>query len=103
MSMKTIDVKLPVLPQTKYCRVTGFDMATANNYVARKIIVPDEVGERQVKGTRLFSISTAFRGRIIAELVQHHKIPPSDAAQIAMLASKGGWIEILGAGNRSQP
>lgn len=74
-------------------------MLTANNWVARKVLEPTEIGGRQIKGTRLYSISKAFEGRIIIELVKHQKIGPGDAAkvveaaQIAALATKGGWVE----------
>ena len=74
------------LSQTEFCEATGLDMATVNNYVARGILTPTEIGGRQVKGTRLYSMSKTYEGRIIAELVQH-KIPPSDAAKIASVAT----------------
>lgn len=93
MRQAAINVKHPILSQTQFCAVVGADMVTVNNWVARKVLTPTEIGGRQIKGTRLYSMSSAYAGRIIAELVRHHKIPPSDAAMIAELATKGGWIE----------
>ncbi len=86
-------VKQPLLSQPQFCLVANVDMMTANNWVARHILEPTEIGGRQIKGTRLYSISKAYEGRIIGELVKRHKIPPSDAAKIAELATKGGFIE----------
>ncbi len=89
----TIDVKRPILSQPQFCAVAGIDMVTANNWVARNVLSPSQVGERQVKGTRRYSLSRAYEGRIISELVRLQKIQPSDATKIAELATKGGWIE----------
>ena len=93
-----VDVKAPILSQPQFCLAAGVDMATANNWIARKILEPTEIGGRQIKGTRLYSIAKAFEGRIIGELVQQ-RIGPADAVQghvgarIAALATKGGWVE----------
>jgi hypothetical protein len=89
----SINVKRPILTQPQFCAVAGIDMVTANNWVARNVLSPSQVGERQVKGTRLYSLSRAYEGRIISELVRLQKIQPSDAAKVAELATKGGWIE----------
>jgi hypothetical protein len=93
------DVKAPILSQPQFCFAADVDMLTANNWVARKVLQPTEIGGRQIKGTRLYSITKAFEGRIIIELVKHQKIGPGDAAKaveaakIAALATKGGWVE----------
>ncbi len=90
------DVKAPILSQPQFCLAADVDMLTANNWVARKVLEPTEIGGRQIKGTRLYSISKAYEGRIISELVKQ-RIGPADAAKalakIATLATKGGWIE----------
>jgi hypothetical protein len=85
-------VKEPVLSQPQFCEVAGIDMRTANNWVARKVVTPSEIGGRQIKGTRLFSVTKAFQGRLIGELVNYHRTPPSDAAKIAEKVTEAGWI-----------
>ena len=85
-------VKEPVLSQVQFCEVAGIDMRTANNWVARKVVTPSEIGGRQIKGTRLYSVTKAFQGRLIGELVNYHRIPPSDAAKIAEKVTEAGWI-----------
>jgi hypothetical protein len=67
-------------------------MTTANNWVARKVLPPTEIGGRQIKGTRLYSVTKAFQGKLIGELVKYHKIPPSDAAKVAEEVVGAGWI-----------
>jgi len=88
-----LDVKQPILSQPQFCEAAGIDMTTANNWVARRVLLPSEIGGRQIKGTRLYSVTKAFQGRIIGELVRHHKIPPSDAAKVAQKVTEGGWVE----------
>lgn len=85
-------VKEPVLSQTQFCEIAGIDMGTANNWVARKVLTPTEIGGRQIKGTRLYSVAKAFQGRLIGELVNYHKVPPSDAAKVAEKVADAGWI-----------
>jgi hypothetical protein len=91
--MPQINIKEPILSQPQFCMAADVDMVTANNWVARKVFLPSEIGGRQIKGTRLYSVQKAYEGRIISELVKHHKILPGDAANIAALATKGGFIE----------
>jgi hypothetical protein len=94
-----VDVNAPVLSQPQFCLAAGVDMATANNWVARKILEPTEIGGRQIKGTRLYSIGKTFEGRVIGELVQQRLGPVValegllKAANVAKLATKGGWVE----------
>jgi hypothetical protein len=68
----------------------------ASSNRAANVLRPSKPGGRQIKGTRLYSISKAYEGRIIGELVKQ-RIGPADAgkalAKIAELATKGGWIE----------
>lgn len=85
-------VKDPVLSQSQFCEVAGIDMTTANNWVARKVCLPTEIGGRHIKGTRLYSVTKAFEGKLIGELVKYHKIPPSDAARVAEKVVSAGWI-----------
>lgn len=94
-----VDVKLAVLTQPQFCTAVGTDMITVNNWIARDIVRPTQVGARQAKGTRRYSIADAYQGRILNEVIRHHKIGPADAAKlydaarIAALAKKGGWVE----------
>jgi hypothetical protein len=92
MERRPFSVKDPLLSQPQFCEVAGIDMRTANNWVARKVIAPSEIGGRQIKGTRLFSVTKAFHGRVIAELVECHRIPPSDAAKMADKVIEAGWV-----------
>jgi hypothetical protein len=96
MKPPSTDVKAPILSQPQFCEAVGVDMLTVNNWVARKVLEPTEIGGRQIKGTRLYSIAKAFEGRIISELVKQG-VGPAQAseglAKIAELATKGGWIE----------
>ena len=85
-------VKDPLLSQPQFCDAAGIDMTTANNWVARGVLLPTEIGGRQIKGTRLYSITKAFEGKLIGELVKYHKIPPSDAAKVAEKVVGAGWI-----------
>jgi hypothetical protein len=85
-------VKDPVLSQPQFCEAAGIDMRTANNWVARGVLVPTEIGGRQIKGTRLYSVTKAVEGRLIGELVKYHRIPPSDAARVAEKVAGAGWI-----------
>jgi hypothetical protein len=93
MSMKNPDVNSPVLSQPEFCSVTGLSMKATNNLVDRRIFLPSEIGGRHVKGTRLYSIAKAFQGKIINETTTHNKITLGDAAAIAELGTKGGFIE----------
>jgi hypothetical protein len=88
-----VDIKQPILSQPQFCRAAGIDMVMANNLVARRILLPTEIGGRHIKGTRLYSISKAYEGRIISETATHHKVPLADAAAIGRLATEGGYIE----------
>ena len=85
-------VKDPLLSQPQFCEVAGIDMLTANNWVARRVLLPTEIGGRQIKGTRLYSVTKAFEGKLIGELVKAHKIPPSDAAKVAEKVVGAGWV-----------
>ena len=83
--------------QRQYSALTGFDPVTTNNLVARKILPVDEVIYGRGRGVRLFTRLRAWEGRIVYELVKHHKMPLADAAEIARaasrLAKKGGWLD----------
>ncbi len=85
-------VKAPLLSQTQFCEAASIDMTTANNWVARRVLLPTEIGGRQIKGTRLYSVTKAFEGKLIGELVKFHKIPPSDAARVAEKVVGAGWV-----------
>jgi hypothetical protein len=87
-----LDINLPILSQPQFCLAAGIDMTTANNWVAREILLPTQTGGPRIKGTRLYSVSRAYQGRILGELVRN-KIPPSDAAKIAELATRDERIE----------
>lgn len=87
-----ISVKAPALSQPQFCDAAGIDMTTANNWVARRILLPTEIGGRQIKGTRLYSVTKAFEAKLIGELVKYHKIPPSDAAKVAAKVVEAGWL-----------
>jgi hypothetical protein len=87
-----LDVKQPLLSQPQFCLAAGIDMITANNWVARHVLLPSEIGGRQIKGTRLYSVTKAFEGKLIGELVTFHKIPPSEAAKVAEKVVGAGWV-----------
>jgi hypothetical protein len=89
---RPFNVKEPLLSQPQFCEVAGIDMQTANNWVARQVLAPTEIGGRQIKGTRLYSVTKAFQGRVIGELVQFHRIPPSEAAKVAEEVVEAGWV-----------
>jgi hypothetical protein len=93
MSRHGVDIKQPILSQPQFCQAAGMNMVMANNLVARRILLPSEIGGRHIKGTRLYSISKAYEGRIISETATHHKVPLADAAAIGRLATEGGYIE----------
>lgn len=99
MKPRPLDVKAPILSQPQFCTAADADMVTVNNWIARGVLQPTEIGGRQIKFTRLFSVTKAYEGRIISELVRHDKIGPADAskvveaAEVAALAQKGGWVE----------
>jgi hypothetical protein len=93
MSRRGVDIKQPILSQPQFCQAAGMNMVMANNLVARRILLPSEIGGRHIKGTRLYSISKAYEGRIISETVTHHKVPLADAAAIGQLGTAGGYIE----------
>jgi hypothetical protein len=99
MKRETLPVKAAILTQPQYCLAADTDMVTANNFIARGIVRPSQVGARQVKNTRRFSIQDGYEGRVLTELIRHQQIGPADAAKLFMaakvkaLASKGGWIE----------
>jgi hypothetical protein len=93
MKKAALDIEQPILTQLQFCQAAGIDMVMANNLVARRILLPSEIGGRHIKGTRLYSISKAYEGRIISETATHHKVPLADAAAIARLATQGGYIE----------
>ena len=83
--------------QRQYSALTGFDPVTTNNLIARNILPVDEVVPGRGRGVRLFTRLRAWEGRIVYELVTHHKMPLADAAEIARVASrlatKGGWLD----------
>jgi hypothetical protein len=99
MNQADVDVKAPILSQPQFCEAAGVDMMTANNWIARGVLKPSEIGGRQIKGTRLYSITKAFEGRIIAELVKQGIGPAQSSealvagARVASVATRGGWVE----------
>jgi hypothetical protein len=93
MKKAALDIEQPILSQPQFCQAAGIDMVMANNLVARRILLPSEIGGRHIKGTRLYSISKAYEGRIISETATHHKVPLADAAAIGQLGTAGGYIE----------
>jgi hypothetical protein len=97
MSQSPIQVKEPILSQPQFNAVSGLSDVTTNNYIARGILESAQIGGRQIKGIRLFTLEQAYGGRLIADLVKTQKIPASDAAKIAKTAidllNKGGFLE----------
>jgi hypothetical protein len=90
-------LRKPIHTQRHYAALTGFDLVTISNLVARRIVPVDEVVPGKGKGVRLFTRLNAWEGRIMHESVEHHKMPLADAAKIAKTASRfateGGYVD----------
>ena len=111
VKMPALDFNTPSLSQRLFCTAAGFDMASANDWISRGIIEVDETEGWRVKGGRRFSLGTAWRTRILKEMVEDYKMPLARAAEVAELAErlavKGGhlqhWMTWLEAGKSFIP
>jgi hypothetical protein len=88
MGNNTVDYDTPVLNLRDYCAAAGLDVVTANNFINRGFISVDEVVSGRGRGFRKFSVSNAWRGRIMVTSAEHGKMPLADAAEIARLADR---------------
>ena len=63
MRMSPVSVNAAELSQRQFCLLTGIDMATANDWVSRRIVEVDKTEGWRVKGGRRFTLRTAWRAR----------------------------------------
>lgn len=92
VSEQRIKVNEARFTQPELCAAASIDMATANNWIQRRILEPDDVGGRKLQGRRLFSIATILKAKLIGDLVNRLAMSPSEAAAVAEIAAGGNWM-----------